>query len=58
MDAFKRETMVGYTVWEINADKRFYKSRSRHKDAARVKRNARRKYRRELKKVLDNESAE
>ena len=26
--------------------------------AARVKRNARRKYRRELKKILDNESAE
>lgn len=58
MDAFKRETIVGYTVWDINADKRFYKSRSRHKDAARVKRNARRKYRRKLKKVLDNESAE
>lgn len=47
MDAFKRETMVGYTVWKINADKRSYKSRSRHKDAARVKKNARRKYRRE-----------
>lgn len=58
MDAFKRETMVGYTVWDINVDKSIYKSRSRHKDAARVKRNARRKYRRKLKKVLDNESAE
>lgn len=58
MDAFKRETIVGYTVWDINADKRFYKLRSRHRDAARVKRNARRKYRRKLKKVLDNESAE
>ena len=58
MDAFKRETIVEYTVWDINADKRFYKSKSRHKDAARVKRNARRKYRRKLKKVLDNESAE
>ena len=58
MDAFKRETMIGFTVWDINADKRIYKSRSRHKDAARVKRNARRKYRRGLKKVLDNESAE
>ena len=58
MDAFKRETMVGYTAWDINVDKRIYKLRSRHKDAARVKRNARRKYHRELKKVLDNESAE
>lgn len=58
MDAFKRETMVGYTAWDINVDKSIYKSRSRHKDAARVKRNARRKYRRELKKILDNESAE
>lgn len=58
MDAFKRETMVGYTAWDINVDKSIYKSRSRHKDAARVKRNARRKYRRELKKVLDNSTEE
>ena len=58
MDSFKRETMVGYTAWDINVDKSIYKSRSRHKDAARIKKNARRKYRRELKKVLDNESAE
>lgn len=58
MDAFKRETMIGFTVWSINADKRIYKSRSRHKDAARVKRNARRKYRKELKKVLNNSTEE
>ena len=50
MDYFKRETAVGFTVWDINANKNIYKSRSRHKDAAMVKRAARRKY----KKLLDN----
>lgn len=50
MDYFKRETAVGFTVWDINANKNIYKSRSRHKDAAMVKRAARRKY----KRLLDN----
>lgn len=52
MDAFKRETMIGFTVWDINA--KCVHSRNRHKDAQMIKRIARRKFKISLKKALTN----
>jgi CO dehydrogenase/acetyl-CoA synthase gamma subunit (corrinoid Fe-S protein) len=50
MDAFKRETMIGFTCWDINA--KCVHNRNRAKDAHMVKRSARRKNREKLKKLL------
>lgn len=56
MDAFKRETMVGFTCFDINA--KCVSNRNRAKDARMIKRMARRKNKEKLKKVLDNLSIE
>lgn len=50
MDPFKKETMIGFTAWDINA--KCVHNRNRHKNAQMVKRNARRKFKNSLKKVL------
>jgi len=51
-DEFKRETMVGFTVWDLNAKCVMVKNRK--KTAQMVKRSARRKLKNNLKKSLDN----
>ena len=52
MDAYKRETVVGFTCWDLNT--KYVHSKSRRKDAKMVIRSARRKNKNKLKKVLDN----
>lgn len=54
MDAFKRETVVGFTCYDINA--KCVHSKHRHKDSKMVKRMARRKFKNNLKKCLTNGS--
>lgn len=56
MDDFKKETVVDYTCYDINA--KCVKNRHRHKDAQMCKRKARRKNKEKLKKVVDNPSQE
>lgn len=51
-DAYKRETSVGFTVWDINC--KCAKSKSRHKDAKREIRAARRKAKLALKSIDKN----
>ena len=51
MDAFKRETVVDYTAWDLNT--KWVKPKSKHKDKQRFKRKARRKNKNFLKKMLD-----
>lgn len=51
-DAYKRETAVGFTVWDINC--KCAKSKSRHKDAKREIRAARRKAKLALKSIDKN----
>lgn len=51
MDNFKKETVVDYTVWDINA--KCVRNKNRHKDAQKIKRKARRKNKEKLKKILD-----
>ena len=53
MDAFKRETVVGYTCYDINA--KCVHNKHRHKDGQMIKRTARRKFKEKLKKMLDNQ---
>lgn len=50
MDAYKRETVVGFTYWNINL--RYGRTKSKHKDAKMVIRSARRKNKNKLKKYL------
>lgn len=52
MDDFKRETVVGFTCFDINA--KCAHSKHRAKDARMIKRIARRKNREKLKKLLTN----
>ena len=52
MDDFKRETVVGFTCFDINA--KCVHNKHRAKDAHMIKRIARRKNREKLKKVLTN----
>ena len=52
MDAYKRETVVGFTCWDLNT--RWVHPKSKHKDAKMVIRSARRKNKKKLKKMLDN----
>ena len=52
MDVFKRETVVGCTVWDINA--KCVHNKNKAKNYRRVVRSARRKNRENLKKMLDN----
>lgn len=52
MDAFKRETVVGFTCYDINA--KCVHNKHRNKDAKMIKRMARRKFKEKLKKILDN----
>ena len=52
MDVFKRETVVGCTVWDINA--KCVHNKNKTKDYRKVVRSARRKNRENLKKMLDN----
>ena len=52
-DAYKRETAIGFTVWDINC--KCVKSRSKHKDAKREIRRARRKAKLTLKKEVDKQ---
>lgn len=56
MDAFKRETAVGYSEFDINT--KWVKSKSRHKDSKMVKRAARRKRKQKMLKELDRNSKE
>lgn len=51
-DAYKRETAVGFTIWDINC--KCAKSKSRHKDAKREIRAARRKAKLTLKSIDKN----
>lgn len=55
-DAYKRETIVGFTCWDLNT--KWVQPRSKHKDAKREIRKARRKAKLELLKscqeILDN----
>ena len=48
-DAYKRETVVGFTVWDVNC--KYVKSKSKHKDAKREIRSARRKAKLALKSI-------
>ena len=52
MDAFKRETAVDYTAWDLNT--KWVNPKNKHKDKQRFKRKARRKNKNFLKKILDN----
>lgn len=52
MDAFKRETVVGFTCYDINS--KWVRNKHRAKDARMIKRIARRNFRKKLKKVLTN----
>lgn len=52
MDNFKRETLVGFTCYDINSKCVYNKNRA--KDAKMIKRMARRKNKENLKKLLDN----
>ena len=62
-DIFKRETLIGFTAWDINA--KCVHSKSRHKDSIIIKRSARHKAKQSLdiytryllrnnQKMLDN----
>ena len=51
MDDFKRETMVGYTSYDINS--KCVRNRNRAKDAKMVKKTARRKAKQKIKEMLD-----
>jgi len=48
-DAYKRETVVGFTVWDINC--KYVRPKSKHKDAKREIRSARRKAKLFLKSI-------
>lgn len=50
MDDFKRETVAGFTYFDINA--KCVKNKNRAKDATMIKRMARRNFKQNLKKVL------
>jgi len=52
MDAFKRETVVDYTSWDLNT--KWVNPKNKHKDKQKFKRKARRKNKNFLKKMLDN----
>lgn len=52
MDAFKRETVVGFTCYDINS--KWVRSKHRAKDARMIKRIARRNFKKYLNKVLTN----
>ena len=52
MDAFKRETVVDYTSWDLNT--KWVNPKNKHKDKQRFKRKARRKNKNFLKIMLDN----
>lgn len=51
MDKFKRETAIGFTVYDINT--KCVHNKHRSKDAKMVKRMARRKKQRKFKKLVD-----
>ncbi len=50
MDAFKRETMIDYTSWDLNSKCVIVKNR--HNLTQKIKRKARRKNRAELRNIL------
>jgi hypothetical protein len=52
MDAFKRETVVDYTAWDLNTN--WICQKNKHRDKQIFKRKARRKNKISLKKRLDN----
>lgn len=56
MDDFKKETVVGFTCFDINA--KCCHSRYRNQNAHMIKRQARRKMKKDLKKILDIPSQE
>lgn len=51
-DYFKRETMLGFTEWDLNS--KWVIVRSRKKDSQMVKRSARRKLKEKLKEDIKN----
>lgn len=52
MDDFKKETIAQYDAFDLNV--KCVRIRNRQKNEHMIKRNARRKNRKKLKKVLDN----
>jgi len=54
MDAFKKETVAGYTYWDLNCRGIVPHTPQRNQIERAIKRTARRKNKKELKKVLDN----
>ena len=52
-DAYKRETIVGFTCWDLNS--KWVRPKSKHKDAKREIRKARRKAKQNLIKEVTNE---
>lgn len=53
-DAYKRETTVGFTCWDLNS--KWVQPKSKHKDAKREIRRARRKAKNILKKDLTEQA--
>ncbi len=51
-DAYKRETVVGFTCWDINS--KWVHNKNRHHDAKMVIRSARRKNKEKIKNMLDS----
>ena len=51
-DAYKRETVIGFTCWDLNT--KWVHPKSKHKDAKREIRKARRKNKEKMKNLLDN----
>lgn len=56
MDKFKKETVIGFTGYDINA--KCVHNKHRSKDAKLVKRMARRKNKENLKNLLTNKTIE
>lgn len=52
-DTYKRETIVGFTCWDLNS--KWVRPKSKHKDAKREIRRARRKAKQNLMKEVSNE---
>lgn len=53
MDELKKETVKDYTAWDLNCP-RYVTIKNRQKLEAQLKRKARRKFKRNLKKTIDN----
>lgn len=56
MDNFKRETVAGYTFWDLNCRGIVPHTPQRNQIERAIKRTARRKYKQKMKRVLDNEA--